>query len=77
MLVTTNLFTNVIPVVEPLPREDLRKLPQSGHAGFAVKIEESRHTIVTVTFDLDSALVRRTETFLYRPYFYVSSVQTF
>lgn len=77
VLVTTNLFTNAIPVEEPLPREDLRRLPQVGHPGFSVKIEENRHTIVTVTFDLDSALVRRTESFLYRPYFYVSSVHTF
>jgi hypothetical protein len=42
-----------------------------------IPVEQDRHTRVTVTFDLDSSLVRREEDFEYRPRFYISSVQIF
>jgi hypothetical protein len=42
-----------------------------------IEIQEGRTTRVTVTFDLDQSLVRRTEWFEYHPVFYVSSIQVF
>jgi len=69
---------NSIELRQPLGYEgDLNVLPFPGHAPFNITVEEGRLTRVTITFDLDSALVRRTEWFDYRPYFYVSSVQIF
>lgn len=58
------------------------EIPLSGDAiidlrSDALRIEEGRRTIVTVTMDLDSCLERRTESFLYHSRYYISSVQTF
>lgn len=56
---------------------DLVQLPYPNQPPLNFTVEEGRTTVVTITFDLDASLVRRTEWFDYRPYFYVSSVQTF
>lgn len=42
-----------------------------------IKVNESHLTRVTVTINLDSVLVRRSEYFELHPFFYVSSVQNF
>lgn len=43
-------------------------------SGLSVEVQEARNTRVTITMDLDSSLVRRTEWFELHPTFYVSSV---
>lgn len=48
-----------------------------GDLHFRATVREARTTRVTITFDLDRSLTRRTEDFAYAPYFYVSSVQEF
>ncbi len=73
----SGFFPSVIEVNEPLPPPAaLQQLPAPGTI-LNINVQEGRLTRATVTFDLDSSLVRRTETFLYRPYFYVSFVQSF
>jgi hypothetical protein len=70
-------FANLIEVRQDLLTEALQSLPAPGQVPFAIRVETDRRTVVTVTFDLDSSLVRRTEWFQYRPYFYVSSIEIF
>jgi hypothetical protein len=70
-------FTNIIEVRQDLLTESLQNLPTRDQPPLAIKVETDRRTVVTVTFDLDSSLVRRTEWFQYRPYFYVSSVEIY
>lgn len=48
-----------------------------GDLHFQASVREGKTTRVTITFDLDRALIRRAEDFSYSPYFYVSSVQEF
>lgn len=48
-----------------------------GDLHFRATVREARTTRVTITFDLDRSLIRRTEDYSYSPYFYVSSVQEF
>lgn len=76
---TSNVFAfNFIELRQPSDfLTDLNQLPTPNQPLLNIKVEEGRHTLVTITFDLDSALVRRTEWFDYRPFFYVSSVKTF
>jgi len=64
-------------VFVPFETEASQLLPKSNQPPFSIPVETDRRTIVTVTLDLDSSLVRRTEDFRYRPYFYVSSIRTF
>ena len=66
-----------IDVEIPRLTQALQSLPRPGQSPQNIKVESNRLTRVTVTFDLDSSLVRKFETFEFRPYFYVSSVQTF
>jgi hypothetical protein len=40
-----------------------------------ISVQSGRKTVVTVTFDLDQSLIQRTESFLFKPVFYVSSVE--
>jgi hypothetical protein len=40
-----------------------------------ITIQESRTTVVVVTFNVDSSLTRGAETFIYHPKFYISSLQ--
>lgn len=40
-----------------------------------ITVEESKKTIVVVSFDVDSSLTRGAETFHYSPKFYISSLQ--
>jgi hypothetical protein len=61
----------------PTLTQALQTVPRPGHPPVNIKVESNSLTRVTVTFDLDSSLVRKFETFEFRPYFYVSSVQTF
>lgn len=42
-----------------------------------IVVNESRLTVVTVTYNLDSVLVRRSEFFEFHPSFYISSVQNY
>ncbi len=69
-------YSNNIGVVFRPQFQVLQRLPASGDR-LEIRIEESRLTRVTITFDLDSSLVQRTETFEYVPRFYVSSVEIF
>jgi hypothetical protein len=68
---------NIIQVRQDPTTEALQQLPATGQSRLSVPVETDRRTVVTVTFDLDSSLVRRTEWFQYRPYFYVSSVKVY
>lgn len=43
----------------------------------SIKVNEDRLTVVTVTFNLDSVLVRRSEDFEFHPSFYISSIQNY
>lgn len=69
-------YSNIIGVVVRPQFQDLQRLPAPGDQ-LNIRIEESRLTRVTVTLDLDSSLVQRTETFEYVPRFHVSSVEIF
>ncbi len=40
-----------------------------------VPIEQMKSTVVVVTFNVDSSLTKGAETFKYRPYYYISSIQ--
>jgi hypothetical protein len=40
-----------------------------------ITIEEAKTTVVVISFDVDSSLVRGAETFHYHPKFYISSLQ--
>jgi len=70
-------FPNLIEVRQDFQTEAFQQLPAAGQQPFAIRVETDRRTVVTVTFDLDSSLVRRTEWFQYRPYFYISSIEIF
>ena len=73
----TGFFPSVIEVVQPLPPPPaFRSLPGPGES-LSIKVNEGRLTRVTITLDLDSTLVRRTEFFLGNLTFHVSSVQNF
>lgn len=65
---------NEIEVVVPPLTSDFYRLPAAGQS-LSIPIEENRVTLVTLAIDLDSTLVQRTETFEYRPKFYVTSVR--
>jgi hypothetical protein len=75
--VVRNGFQGFIPVFIPPQTEASQLLPKTGQPPFSIVVETDRKTVVTVTMNLDSSLVRRTEDFVYRPYFYVSSSRTF
>jgi hypothetical protein len=77
VFISQGFFGSTIPVIEIPPVQALQRLPKDPGQQLNINVQESRLTVVTVTLNLDSALVQRTETFGYRPYFYVSSVQTF
>jgi hypothetical protein len=53
----------------------LHRLSTYGSEALNFKVLEGRITRVTITFDLDSSLVRRTEYFEYQAHFYVSSIE--
>jgi hypothetical protein len=65
---------NLLQVHKDPTIESFRQLPSAGQPRLSIPVQTDHKTVVTVTFDLDSSLVRRTEWFDYRPYFYVSSV---
>lgn len=77
VFISQGFFGSTIPVREIPPVQALQRLPKNPSQQLNIDIQESRLTVVTVTLNLDSALVQRTETFDYRPYFYVSSIRTF
>jgi hypothetical protein len=68
---------NILQVHQDPTIESFRQLPAPGQPPLTIPVETDHRTVVTVTFDLDSSLVRRTEWFDYRPYFYVSSVNVY
>jgi hypothetical protein len=70
-------FPNIIEVRQDLLTQSVQQLPAFGQPALNISVESNHRTVVTVTFDLDSSLVRRTEWFQYRPYFYVSSVNVY
>ncbi len=76
---TSSIFLgNFIPLRQPSSLlGDLNQLPYPNQAPLSIPVQEGHLTRVTITFDLDSALVRKAEWCDYVPYFYVSSVQTF
>jgi hypothetical protein len=64
-----------IQVVEPTPLPPaLNTLPRASE-GLSFQVNEGRTTVVNVMIDLDSTLIRQTETFLGDLQFYVSSIQ--
>lgn len=62
------------PPPAPAPQTYFRIPPEES---LSVKVQEGRLTRVTVTINLDSVLIRRSETFELNPSFYISSVQNF
>ena len=77
ILVQSSFFPSFIEVQQSIPSPPaLQQLPGPGKS-VSITVQEGRLTRASITFDLDSSLVRRTETFGYRPYFYISSVQNF
>ena len=66
-----------IEVEQPIPfPEPLKTLPRSGGT-LSFTVQEGRVTRVNVMIDLDSTLVRQTETYLGQLQFHVSSIQNF
>jgi hypothetical protein len=64
-----------IQVIEPLPPPPaLNTLPREGER-LSFQVDEGRVTVVNVMLDLDSTLIRQTETFLGDLQFYISSIQ--
>ena len=68
VFISYGLYGSFIPVDPVLPFQALRQLEGN------IPIEANRTTIVTVTFDLDQSLLQLTESFLFAPVFYISSV---
>jgi hypothetical protein len=65
-------------IVEIAPEAtSFQRLPGEGQPPLNIVVEERRLTRVTVTLDLDSTLVRKANTYEYRPKLYVSSIQIF
>jgi hypothetical protein len=58
------------------PPPALNRLPREGQS-LSVAVNEGRLTVVNVMLDLDSTLIRRTETFRGDLQFYVSSIQNY
>ena len=69
VFISYGFYGSFIPVNPVLPYQALRQLEAT------IPIESNRTTVVTVTFDLDQSLLQLTETFLFVPVFYISSVQ--
>jgi hypothetical protein len=61
---------------EPPPQE-LQEISTFGQGPLNIRVDEGKTTKVTLTFDLDSSLVRRTEWYEYHPKFYITSIQQF
>lgn len=57
----------------------VRPIPYSATVNVSTtfRIDENRTTLIVLSVDLDSTLVRRAYDFEYRPYYYVSSVITY
>lgn len=74
--VITGFVPNTIQIFNPpgIISQTIFRFPtESGQLNY--EVNEGRKTILTITFDMDSSLVRRTEWFEYHPYFYLSSIQ--
>jgi hypothetical protein len=69
VFISYGFYGSFIPVDPILPYQALRQLEET------IPVEANRTTIVTVTFDLDQSLIQLTESFLFVPVFYISSVQ--
>ncbi len=69
VFISYGLYGSFIPVDPVVPFQALRQLEAS------IPVEANRTTIVTVTFDLDQSLLQLTESFLFVPVFYISSVE--
>jgi len=67
--ISYGLYGSFIPVDPVIPFQALRQLEA------VIPIESNRTTVVTVTFDLDQSLLQLTESFLFLPVFYISSVE--
>jgi len=70
------LYTTQIDVVDLPPYQQLQRMPREGES-LSFRVEEGRTTRVVVTFDMDSSLIRRIETFNHQPHYYVSSVTVY
>jgi len=73
LFISQGFYGSLIPIVQVLPVRAFQKFPRGGN-NLNMSVEQGRVTQVTVTFDMDSSLVQRSESFDYIPYFYVSSV---
>jgi hypothetical protein len=70
-------LTRQIEVEQPLPLPDaLKTLPRAGGT-MSFTVAEGRVTRVNVMIDLDTTLVRQTESYLGQLQFYVSSIQNY
>jgi hypothetical protein len=70
------LYTTQIDVVDLPPYQQLQQMPREGET-LSFTVEEGRTTRVVVTFDMDSSLIRRMETFNHLPHYFVSSVTVY
>ncbi len=69
VFISYGLYGSFIPVDPILPFQALRQLEGT------IPVESNRTTVVVVTFDLDQSLIQLTESFLFAPVFYISSVE--
>ena len=68
VFISYGFYGSFIPVSPVLPFRGLQQLEAD------IPVQSGRTTVVTVTFDLDRSLLQQTESFLFVPVFYISSV---
>jgi hypothetical protein len=70
------LYFTQIEVIDQPPFRHLQVMPDDG-SSLGIRVEEGRTTRVVVTFDMDTSLIRRMESFNHSPHYYVSSVTVY
>ncbi len=73
LFISQGFYGSEIPIVQVPPIQALQKFPRAG-SNLNITVQQGRVTQVTVTFDMDTSLAQRSETFDYIPNFYISSV---
>jgi hypothetical protein len=69
-------YTTQIDVVDQPPYQQLQQMPPIG-VPLSITVQEGHTTRVVVTFDMDSSLIRRVESFNHLPHYFVSSVNVY
>lgn len=75
---TRQYFLRSFEVRMPVPPPvELQQISTFGQGPLDIRVDEGKTTKVTLTFDIDSSLVRRNEWYEYHPKFYITSIQQF